>query len=172
MCSIFWILFELEPNYTPFPSPTVNICAQSFGYCLNWNQITHLFHHQLLLFWLFTGTKLYNLTTEAQLAAGCTASQPGIILVNLACEFDTISCGTGWSTGNVHWSNCNCCVMYSDIEMFCERFCRALTFVYPFGATLNVAKPAVAVLSSGSVSYPLNRPVCAFYGLKVISLSW
>ena len=47
---------------------------------------------------------------------------------------------------------------------------RALAFVYPFGATLNVAKPAVAVLSSGSVSYPLNRPVCAFYGLKVSSL--
>lgn len=40
---------------------------------------------------------------------------------------------------------------------------QALSFLYPYGATLNVAKPAVAVLSSGSVSYPLNRPVCAFY---------
>ena len=40
---------------------------------------------------------------------------------------------------------------------------RCLTFVYPFGATLNVQKPSVAVLSSGSVSFPLNRPVCAFY---------
>jgi intraflagellar transport protein 52 len=34
-----------------------------------------------------------------------------------------------------------------------------LTFVYPFGATLNVQKPAVPLLSSGSISYPLNRPV-------------
>ncbi|OXB66553.1 UNVERIFIED_CONTAM: hypothetical protein H355_004560, partial [Colinus virginianus] len=42
-------------------------------------------------------------------------------------------------------------------------FCRALTFVYPFGATLNVMKPAVAVLSTGSVCFPLNRPILAFY---------
>ncbi|XP_067935005.1 intraflagellar transport protein 52 homolog [Watersipora subatra] len=40
---------------------------------------------------------------------------------------------------------------------------QALSFVYPYGATLNVAKPSTAVLSSGSVSFPLNRPVCAFY---------
>ncbi|XP_050715155.1 intraflagellar transport protein 52 homolog [Eriocheir sinensis] len=40
---------------------------------------------------------------------------------------------------------------------------RSMSFVYPFGCTLNVAKPAVAVLSTGSISFPLNRPVCAFY---------
>ncbi|KAK6479445.1 intraflagellar transport protein 52-like protein isoform X1 [Huso huso] len=43
---------------------------------------------------------------------------------------------------------------------------QALTFVYPYGATLNVMKPAVAVLSTGSVCFPLNRPVLAFYQLK------
>lgn len=41
--------------------------------------------------------------------------------------------------------------------------CRALTFVYPYGATLSVIKPAVAVLSTGSVCFPLNRPVLAFH---------
>jgi intraflagellar transport protein 52 len=40
---------------------------------------------------------------------------------------------------------------------------RCLTFVYPYGATLSIQKPAVAVLSSGSVSFPLNRPICAFH---------
>ncbi|XP_045616151.1 intraflagellar transport protein 52 homolog [Procambarus clarkii] len=40
---------------------------------------------------------------------------------------------------------------------------RSMSFIYPFGATLNVARPAVAVLSTGSISFPLNRPVCAFY---------
>uniref|UniRef100_A0A671Z470 Intraflagellar transport 52 homolog (Chlamydomonas) n=1 Tax=Sparus aurata TaxID=8175 RepID=A0A671Z470_SPAAU len=40
---------------------------------------------------------------------------------------------------------------------------RALTFVYPYGATLSVMKPAVAVLSTGSVCFPLNRPVLAFH---------
>jgi len=40
---------------------------------------------------------------------------------------------------------------------------RQLNFVYPYGATLNVKDPAIPVLSSGSVSFPLNRPVAAFY---------
>ncbi|KAI8912523.1 hypothetical protein EDD86DRAFT_201600 [Gorgonomyces haynaldii] len=39
----------------------------------------------------------------------------------------------------------------------------SITFVYPFGASLNVQKPAIPLLSSGSVSYPLNRPVGAVY---------
>lgn len=43
---------------------------------------------------------------------------------------------------------------------------QGLTFVYPFGATLNVMKPAVAVLSTGSVCFPLNRPVMGFYHSK------
>uniref|UniRef100_A0A1B6HN52 Uncharacterized protein n=1 Tax=Homalodisca liturata TaxID=320908 RepID=A0A1B6HN52_9HEMI len=46
-----------------------------------------------------------------------------------------------------------------------ENFSQALSFVYPFGATLNIARPAVAVLSSGTVAFPLNRPVMAFCAL-------
>lgn len=38
-----------------------------------------------------------------------------------------------------------------------------LNFVYPYGATMNVKEPSIPVLSSGSVSFPLNRPVAAFY---------
>lgn len=38
----------------------------------------------------------------------------------------------------------------------------SLSFVYPFGATLTVQKPAIPVLSTGSTSYPLSRPVAAF----------
>lgn len=38
-----------------------------------------------------------------------------------------------------------------------------LKFVYPYGATLNVRKPATALLSSGPISFPPNRPVAAFY---------
>ena len=41
---------------------------------------------------------------------------------------------------------------------------QSLNFVYPFGATLNVQKPAIPVLSSGTVCFPINRPLCAFYG--------
>ncbi|CAI8043421.1 Intraflagellar transport protein 52 homolog [Geodia barretti] len=39
---------------------------------------------------------------------------------------------------------------------------KSLSFVYPFGGTLTVQKPAVSLLSSGSTSYPLCRPVAAF----------
>ena len=35
------------------------------------------------------------------------------------------------------------------------------SIVYPYGPTLNVAKPAKTVLSSGYISYPLNRPIAA-----------
>jgi len=43
---------------------------------------------------------------------------------------------------------------------------QSLAFVYPYGATLNVVKPAISVLSSGSVSFPLNRPICAFHSSR------
>lgn len=38
-----------------------------------------------------------------------------------------------------------------------------LKFVYPYGATLNVRKPAHPILSSGPISFPPNRPVAAMY---------
>lgn len=36
-----------------------------------------------------------------------------------------------------------------------------LTFVYPYGASLNVQKPSRPLLSSGPISYPMNRPIAA-----------
>eukprot|EP01061_Rhynchopus_euleeides_P017805 TRINITY_DN29482_c0_g1_i1.p1 TRINITY_DN29482_c0_g1~~TRINITY_DN29482_c0_g1_i1.p1 ORF type:complete len:511 (+),score=201.99 TRINITY_DN29482_c0_g1_i1:222-1754(+) len=39
----------------------------------------------------------------------------------------------------------------------------SLPFVYPNGGTVSVQKPAVPLLSSGYLAYPLNRPVCAVY---------
>ena len=45
---------------------------------------------------------------------------------------------------------------------------RSISFVYPYGATLTVQKPSTAVLSTGSTSFPLNRPICAFYESKVM----
>merc|ERR1719284_1649164 len=38
-----------------------------------------------------------------------------------------------------------------------------LEFVFPYGATLNVQKPALPILSSGPISYPLNRPIAAVH---------
>ncbi|CAD2217496.1 intraflagellar transport protein component [Angomonas deanei] len=39
----------------------------------------------------------------------------------------------------------------------------SLVFVYPYGMTFNVQKPAVPILSSGFMAYPLNRPIAAVW---------
>ncbi|RNA21222.1 intraflagellar transport 52 -like protein [Brachionus plicatilis] len=45
-----------------------------------------------------------------------------------------------------------------------EQASQSLQFVYPFGSTLNVQKPAAPLLSSGSICFPIKRPLCAIYG--------
>jgi intraflagellar transport protein 52 len=37
----------------------------------------------------------------------------------------------------------------------------SLAFVYPYGLTFNVQRPAIPLLSSGFMAYPLNRPIAA-----------
>jgi len=49
------------------------------------------------------------------------------------------------------------------------NFSQAISFVYPFGATLNTARPAIPILSNGTVSFPLNRPVLAVSNLTPTS---
>ncbi|KAK9509771.1 hypothetical protein O3M35_007009 [Rhynocoris fuscipes] len=50
-----------------------------------------------------------------------------------------------------------------------KDFSQCLQFVYPYGATLNTAKPAVPLFSSGPSSWPINRPVCAITSLSTTS---
>lgn len=38
-----------------------------------------------------------------------------------------------------------------------------LPFVYPFGSSLNIQRPARPLLSSGPISYPMNRPIAGFW---------
>lgn len=38
-----------------------------------------------------------------------------------------------------------------------------LQFVYPYGSTINVRKPAQPILSTGPISFPPNRPVGSFF---------
>ncbi len=47
-----------------------------------------------------------------------------------------------------------------------EEIHGGLTFVYPYGASLIVQKPAIPVLSSGALSIPLQRPLAAAYSPK------
>lgn len=47
-------------------------------------------------------------------------------------------------------------------------------FVYPFGCTMMVDSPAMKILTSGPISYPVNKTICAMYkndkGGKIICL--
>lgn len=44
-----------------------------------------------------------------------------------------------------------------------EKEQAGLDFVYPYGASLQVQDPSQAILSSGPLSYPINRPIaCVF----------
>ena len=38
-----------------------------------------------------------------------------------------------------------------------------LDFVYCFGATLNIELPSHAILGTGPLSYPSNRPIGAIF---------
>lgn len=44
-----------------------------------------------------------------------------------------------------------------------------LDFVYPYGATLTVQKPAIAVLATGKIAYPMNRPLGELAGLPALT---
>jgi len=52
----------------------------------------------------------------------------------------------------------------SDGDVTHSQSC--LCFIYPFGATLAVDKRSIPVLSTGSVCFPLFRPICAFHKAK------
>jgi len=49
----------------------------------------------------------------------------------------------------------------AKLEALGKKAPSSLSFVYPHGCTLNVQQPGVAILASGYVSFPLNRPLGA-----------
>eukprot|EP00727_Mastigamoeba_balamuthi_P004639 m51a1_g14173 putative intraflagellar transport protein 52 homolog (456) ;mRNA; r:26028-27781 len=54
-------------------------------------------------------------------------------------------------------------IVNREISAAAGKGSETLSFVYPYGSTLNVQKPSVPVLSTSYIAYPINRPVCAFY---------
>jgi intraflagellar transport protein 52 len=44
-----------------------------------------------------------------------------------------------------------------------------LSFVYPYGASLNVQRPSIPLLSSGPVSYPMHRPLSAMWEAETVA---
>lgn len=44
-----------------------------------------------------------------------------------------------------------------------------LAFVYPYGSTLGIQKPARSILSSGPISYPMNRPLAAIWESETVA---
>ena len=50
-----------------------------------------------------------------------------------------------------------------NINLFLTSYFRDMNFLYPYGATLNVAQPSIVALSSGSIAIPTNRPISAYH---------
>lgn len=44
-----------------------------------------------------------------------------------------------------------------------------LSFVFPYGASMNVQRPSIPLLSSGPISFPLNRPIAAMWEAESVS---
>lgn len=38
-----------------------------------------------------------------------------------------------------------------------------IQFLYPYGATLNVAQPSNILMTTGAVVYPFNRPIAGYF---------
>ncbi|XP_076767064.1 intraflagellar transport 52 isoform X2 [Xylocopa sonorina] len=54
----------------------------------------------------------------------------------------------------------------SSKSIFSRNYNEDMKFLYPYGATLNVAEPSIVVLSTGSIAIPINRPICAYHCSK------
>ncbi|CAL7944416.1 unnamed protein product [Xylocopa violacea] len=54
----------------------------------------------------------------------------------------------------------------SSKSIFSRNYNEDMSFLYPYGATLNVAQPSIVVLSTGSIAIPINRPICAYHYSK------
>lgn len=46
-----------------------------------------------------------------------------------------------------------------DVSADSDTGGKGLDFVYPYGCTLSVQQPAVPILSTGKISYPMQRPL-------------
>ena len=63
-------------------------------------------------------------------------------------------------------------IFYKYIYSLLTKFVStSMNFIYPYGCTLNVNRESVSVLSTGTVCYPISRPVCAFHQ-KVLLHIW
>jgi intraflagellar transport protein 52 len=43
------------------------------------------------------------------------------------------------------------------------------SLVYPYGSSLNVQRPSIPLLSSGPISYPMNRPIAAMWESETVN---
>ncbi len=78
-------------------------------------------------------------------------------------EFNRVAKGLPATKAESNMSNATKKMMQTG-DNFKENL--ALNMLFPFGSTLNVQKPSYPLISSGPLSYPVSRPVAAFYTNK------
>lgn len=89
----------------------------------------------------------------------------GILVPDMARKKNSITLGSGRSKGTTKPQAAPKTRPGQSKSDTTEKF----PFVYPYGATLNVQRPSRPLLSSGQVSYPMNRPVAAMWESDTVS---
>ena len=75
----------------------------------------------------------------------------GVLVPDISKKKNTVSLGGGAKKAAINSSNRQ------------ANMTDRLVFVYPYGNSLNIARPSRPLLSSGPVSYPINRPVAGVW---------
>lgn len=84
----------------------------------------------------------------------------GTLVPDLVRKKNTVSLGARKNSNNNATKSQN----PSDVDA-------QLPFVYPYGASLTVSKPSRPLLSSGPVSFPMNRPIASIWESETVTES-
>jgi intraflagellar transport protein 52 len=92
----------------------------------------------------------------------------GVLVPDIARKKNTVQLGTnsknkGGATAN--GSSVNNTTRGSKQDKDIPKF----AFVYPYGASLNVQRPSIPILSSGPISYPMNRPLASIWEAETVT---
>jgi len=90
----------------------------------------------------------------------------GVLVPDLIRKKNAIQLGGGKKNFNTNVSAIKSSKPQDDSKSLKDqKFC----FVYPYGASLNVQRPSIPLLSSGPISYPMNRPIAAMWEAETVN---
>lgn len=94
----------------------------------------------------------------------------GVLVPDIARKKNTVTLGTGKKSTTNNPSNSNTTASNNSSRGGAkDAAVPKFAYVYPYGASLNVQRPSIPILSSGPVSYPINRPLAAVWEAETVT---